>query len=62
MTVDDIQNFKDTNLLSIKMIDEKYVTDGYNDKEGSIIQFLIKTFIGDFHMCVYNIHNGYLLT
>lgn len=59
MSDDDIQNFKDTNLLSIKMIDEEYVTDGYNDKEGSIMRFLIKTSTGDFHMCVYNIHNGY---
>lgn len=59
MIVDDIQKFNDANLLSIKMIDEEYVTDGYNDKEGSIMRFLIKTSAGDFHMCVYNIHNGY---
>lgn len=59
MADNDIQNFKNANLVSIKMIDEEYITDGFYHKEGTVMRFLIKTSAGDFHVCVYNIHNGY---
>lgn len=53
----EILKFIDKDLISIQMIKDECITYDFNDCP--MMKFLIKTTGGDFHMCMYNLHNGY---